>query len=231
MDERTRDVSISAERARSILNYLSRFAYATRQHLFFGLAWTTGMRLGSARAIDVSDVCYDETGRMYVQLRHRPETETPLKLGAKGERAVTVGSDPLAEAIDDWIQHRRPKVTEEYGRTPLLATDQGRASKTTLRVACYQATQPCLLDDCPHDEDPSTCEYRSHNRAGGCPSAVSPHAIRRSAITTHLDSGMPKELVSERCNVSPDTLDEHYDARTEDQRRELRSKYVDEMRF
>jgi integrase len=88
-----------------------------------------------------------------------------------------------------------------------------------------------LIGVCPHNENRQTCEHISRNKAGGCPSAVSPHAIRRSAITHHLDEGMPKELVSERCNVSPDTLAEHYDARDAEQKRNNRRRFVEDMRF
>lgn len=229
-DERSRDVSITAIRARSVLQYLSKFEYCSLKHLFFGLAWTTGMRLGSARALDVDDVVWDD-GRPYLKIRHRPDTDTPLKLGPDGERNVTVGHSQLASAIDDWVQHRRPDVTDEYGRTPLLATSRGRASTSALRVACYKTTHPCLRDDCPHGNDRASCDYVSYDQAGGCPSAVSPHAIRRSAITHHLDEGVPKEIVSDRCNVSPDTLDEHYDVRDAEQKRTSRNPYIEDMRF
>lgn len=230
-DERSRDVSISANRARSIQQYLRKFSYCSIQHLFFGLIWQTGMRIGSVHALDTEDVKHDQHGQLYLELRHRPETDTPLKLGIDGERHVTVGDGPLSEALEDWIQHQRPDVVDEYDRSPLFVTSHGRASKTTLRVSCYRATHPCLIDTCPHGNNRATCEYVDRDQAGGCPSAVSPHAIRRSAITHHLDQGMPKELISERCNVSPDTLDEHYDARSEEQKRENRTRYIDDMRF
>jgi integrase len=230
-DERSRDTSISAKRARSILQYLRKFNYCSIQHLFFGLIWQTGMRIGSVHALDVDDVNHDRSGSLYLELRHRPETGTPLKLGKEGERHITVGDGPLSKAIEDWLQHERPDIVDEQGRSPLLVTSRGRASKTTLRVACYKATHPCLLDECPHGKEQKTCKHRSHERAGGCPSSVNPHAIRRSAITHQLDEGMPKDLVSERCNVSPDTLDEHYDARSEEQKRQNRTRYIDDMRF
>jgi hypothetical protein len=55
-----------------------------------------------------------------------------------------------------------------------------------------------------------------------CPSSVPPHAIRRSAITAWLNEGHSKELLSDRMNVSTKTLEKHYDARTESEKRELR---------
>ena len=127
------------------------------------------MRTGSARALDGDDVEYADDGTMYLEVRHRPETETSLKLAEEGERNVTVGDPKLASAIEDWIEHQRPDVEDEYGRTPLLATRVGRVSKTTLRIDIYQATHPCRIDDCLHGNERTSCEYVSHDQAGGCP--------------------------------------------------------------
>lgn len=57
-----------------------------------------------------------------------------------------------------------------------------------------------------------------------CTSSVPPRAIRRSAITAWLNEGNRKELLSDRMNVSTKTLEKHYDARTESEKRELRRK-------
>lgn len=230
-EDRRRDDAISFERAKRITSYLSQFEYASRRHIVFAIPWHTGMRTGSLRALDVDDVEHDNRGTMYLTVRHRPVTETPLKLASEGERNVTIGDDELASAIEDWMEHKRPPVEDEHGRRPLIATKQGRASKTTIRTDVYQATQPCLIDDCPHGFERESCEYVSRDRAGGCPSSISPHALRRSAITAHLDQGAPKEIVSERTAVNVDTLEEHYDNRTQEQARTTRAEYVDDLRF
>ncbi|GAA0676251.1 tyrosine-type recombinase/integrase [Natronoarchaeum mannanilyticum] len=230
-DDRRRDDALSFKRAKRIKSYLQKFEYGSFQHILFGIFWHTAMRMGSARALDVDDIEYADDGTMYLAVRHRPETDTPLKLGSEGERNVSVSDPELASAVDDYVQHQRPDVVDEYERTPLLTTRNGRASKTKIRVSVYRTTQPCLMDDCPHGKDPKTCEFLSHNKAGGCPSAVSPHAIRRSAITAHLDQGIPKEIVSERASVSVDTLTEHYDVRSKEMARTTRQEYIDDLRF
>lgn len=224
--DRSRDETIEHERAEAILSHLSQFEWASRRHVVLGLLWDTGMRTGSLRALDIDDVHGDE-GPMFLTVVHRPETDTPLKLGAEGSRNVTITDDELADAVRDYLEHNHPDVTDEHGREPLIATKKGRASKTTIRTDVYRATQPCLLRDCPHDEDEQTCVHlNNRDRAGSCPSARSPHTIRRSAITAHLDDGVPKEIVGERASVSVDTLEEHYDVRTAEQRRQNRLAYL-----
>jgi hypothetical protein len=51
---------------------------------------------------------------------------------------------------------------------------------------------------------------------------VKPHSIRRSAITYWLNEGHAKQLVSDRMDVSPDVIDQHYDARSAEEKREMR---------
>jgi nucleotide-binding universal stress UspA family protein len=41
--------------AREILDYLSRFHYASIKHALIALFWETGMRLGAAQLLDVTD--------------------------------------------------------------------------------------------------------------------------------------------------------------------------------
>ncbi|AUX08938.1 integrase/recombinase XerC [Halalkaliarchaeum desulfuricum] len=229
--DRRRDDAISYERAQRIVSYLEQFEYASRRHIVFGILWHTAMRTGSLRALDVDDVVHADDGTMYLKVRHRPETETPLKLGAEGERNVTIADPTLSSAIEDWVKHQRPPVEDEYEREPLIATRQGRAAKTTIRVGVYRATQPCHTDECCHGRVRENCEYVERNRLASCPSAISPHALRRSAITSHLKQGVPKEIVSERASVSMDTLSEHYDVRTEEQARSTRQEYIDDLRF
>jgi len=58
---------------------------------------------------------------------------------------------------------------------------------------------------------------------------VSPHAVRRGAITHWLNSDVPEPVVSARVNVSTAVLDEHYDRRTERDKMEQRRKYLDQI--
>jgi len=229
--EERSDDALSFERGQRILSYLRQFKYASRKHVLFGLLWHTGLRTGSARALDLGDIHHDESGTMYLDVCHRPETDTPLKLQEGGERHVTVANPELASAIDDWVDHKRPSVEDDYGREPLITSRQGRASHTTIRCDVYQVTHPCITDNCPHGNDKDTCSYRNRSQSGGCPSAVGPHGIRRSAITAHLDQGVPKEIVSERTNVNVDTLEKHYDGRTKEQARTTRQEHIDDLRF
>jgi len=55
------------------------------------------------------------------------------------------------------------------------------------------------------------------------------HAIRHGEITHWLQSDVPKPAVSDRADVQSDTLDKHYDQRTERQKAEQRRKYLDRV--
>lgn len=231
-EDRSREELISYRRGQRILSYLRKYEFASRRHLIFGILWHTGMRMGSLRSLDIGDVSHDDGGAMYLEIQHRPDTDTPLKLQKQGERHVTIADPELAEAIEGWLEHQRPDVKDEHGRQPLITTKRGRASHSTIRCDVYRATHPCLIDgECPHGNDRETCRYVARDFAGGCPSTVSPHPIRRSAITYHLDQDIPKEIVADRVAVSTDVLEEHYDGRDQEQSRTTRAKYVNDLRF
>jgi hypothetical protein len=53
-----------------------------------------------------------------------------------------------------------------------------------------------------------------------------PHAIRSGSVTAHLNRDVPKEIVSERANMSEKTLEQHYDERTKSEKRKRREKYL-----
>lgn len=55
------------------------------------------MRLGGLRTLDVGD--FDE-GRPAIEVRHRPETGTPLKRKSKSERDVLITPE-VAEVLAD----------------------------------------------------------------------------------------------------------------------------------
>jgi site-specific recombinase XerD len=220
--DRVRNEAIDRERAEKIVEKLMKYKYASRKHIVFHILWDTGMRSGSLRALDVQDV----EGNV-LKLRHRPMLGTPLKREEDGERNITLIDDELAEAIDDFINNQRPNVTDKEGREPLIATEHGRAHLSTIRADVYTVVQPCRYGGvCPHNEDPTSCEHRNHDKRAGCPSSIYPHAIRSGAITAHLNDDIPKEIVSERENVTEKVLDEHYDERTEEEKRKRREKYL-----
>jgi len=225
-DENSRDVMLDSEHAASVLSHLEKYEYAGAQHVALTLMWHTMMRVGGVHAMDVDDYDADE---QYMRVRHRPDTDTPVKNRGDGERLVAL-SDDICELLDDWLENKRPNVTGDHGREPLLASSEGRLQKTTLRMYVYQWTQPCAHgEECPHDRDPDDCEANVRDAASKCPSSVSPHAIRRGSITHSLNSDMPDRVVSDRANVSPKVIEQHYDRRTEQERMEQRRDYLDNL--
>jgi hypothetical protein len=91
----------------------------------------------------------------------------------------------------------------------------------------YRFTRPYEAgQECPHDREPDDCEAVGWDQPSKCPSSVSPHATRRGAITNHLNSDVPANVVGDRANVSTDVLDQHDDQRTERERMEQRRGYL-----
>lgn len=231
-DNSSRDRAVDKETIEEILTYLQRFEYATRHHVIVELFWHTTMRLGSLRAIDVNDYHPNpkDADGPYLELRHRPATDTPLKNGEKGERIVSL-QDGIRTIISDYLEHNRNDVTDEHERRPLLSTSNGRPGKTTIRNAVYAWTRPCAIGkDCPHERNLDDCEAASKVvEAFRCPDVYRPHDIRRGAITHLLKNDMPKPMVSDRCDVSSNVLDKHYDQRSDIEKMEQRRGYLDNI--
>lgn len=210
-EEEAADELLETDRQTAILDHLEKFAYASRTHVVMAVLSHTSIRLGSLRAFDVDDFDRDEP---CLDLRHRPDTGTPLKNGYAARRAIALG-DYYREVVADYVKHNRDSVTDEHGREPLITSRQGRLNETSIRTDVYQATRPCEIGKCPHDRDPATCEAMEYGQESKCPSSRSPRGVRRGAITKHLRNEIPEEVVTERMNVSPEVLDQHYDERTE----------------
>lgn len=222
-EDEARDEHLEADRAAAILDYLDRFAYASRDHVVAAILWHSGIRLGSLRAFDVED--FDAEAQC-LDLRHRPDTETPLKNKAAAERSIAVGPH-YCEVIEDYLEHNREPTTDDYGRRPLITSSQGRLCEGSIRETIYRLTQPCEMgESCPHDRDPETCKAQQHGKRAGCPSSRSPHGIRRGSITDHLRNGTPQEVVTDRCNVSKEVLEQHYDERNEREKMEIRRDFL-----
>lgn len=117
------------------------------------------------------------------------------------------------------------------GRKPILTTTNGRAHDTTIQSYVYSVTMPCTYTDrCPYDRGIDGCEAASvRSAASKCPSSLSPHAVRRGAITNWLASDVLEPVVSARANVSTAVLDEYYDRRSEREKMEQRRKCVHEL--
>lgn len=218
------DELLTTERQEVILDHLEKFAYASREHVIMAILCHTGIRLGGLRAFDLTDFDRDEP---CLELRHRPDTGTPLKNAHAAERAIAVG-EYYAEVIDDYIEHNRKDAVDDHGRAPLITSREGRYSETAVRNTVYRATRPCEIGECPHDRDPATCEAMDHDTASKCPSSHPPHDVRRGTITRTLRDGTPEEVVTERMNVSSDVLDQHYDERTEREKMRLRREFLED---
>lgn len=215
-DDRANDATLVADAALSLIQHHreSETRRATRAHAFLELAWFTGARQGSLRALDCRDVDLDGN---YVEFHHRPETGTPLKNKRRGERPVAIPAT-VAAVIGEYLDDSRYDVRDETGRQPLLASMKGRPGKNTIRVWSYLVTQPCLHSPCPHEKKRETCKWTEYAHASKCPSSRSPHKIRSGSITWQLNLGIPPEIVAERVNATPRVIYDHYDWATEDQR-------------
>jgi len=129
--------------------------------------------------------------------------------------------------IQDYIDHNRHDIVDDHSRRPLITSSRGRLCDGSIRETIYRLTQPFDIDECPHDKDPETCEYRQHSQRAGCPSSRSLHGIRRGSITNHLREGTPQEVVSNRANVSKEVLDQHYDERSKREKLQIRRDFVE----
>lgn len=222
-EENSRDEMVSAETVKEILEHLRKYEYASLEHVIWLLLTHTGMRISAARSLDLTN--YKSTDDKLV-LVHRPDSDTPLKNQEDSEREVHL-SPHVEEALDDYISDKRPDVTDDYGREPLLATNYGRIARSTIRKYVYKWTRPCVVTgSCPHgvaDDEIDDCEAaQTASKAHDCPGSSSPHPIRRGYITHELDTGIPEEVVSDRCDVGTDTIEEHYDQRSEGEKMRLR---------
>lgn len=219
------DSFLDPARAPDILDYLSRYEYASRDHVLWSLIWHTGARLGAARGIDLRDLELDGN-QPSVEFVHRPETGTPLKNDERSERVNRI-SQRVAQILQDYIDGPRVETTDDHGRSPLVTTDAGRVSAGTVRKAFYRWTRPCFIGkECPHDEDPETCEFTAFRKVSGCPSARSPHDARKARVTKYRNDGVPRGVVSDQLNASEDVLDKHYDRASEREKADRRWRII-----
>ncbi|RDI71972.1 tyrosine-type recombinase/integrase [Halopelagius longus] len=209
---------VSYERVSEILGYLREHEYAKRGHVVWEVMAETGLRTGAIHSLDICDY---KTGKEqdYLRLRHRPESGTSLKNGAKSERYVAI-SDQVRTVIDDYLLENYPdaeeKYKDEYGREPLLSAGQGRICRSTLRKYVYMWTRPCEIGkECPHNRDKRNCEATDNDAASKCGSSKAPHTVRTGYITHLLGSGVNASCVSSRCDVTEDVMGTHYDTRDE----------------
>lgn len=224
-DANVRTEELDTKRAEKVLDHLRKYRYCSLQHVTLEVIWHSMCRRGAARSLDVRD--YDSDNQ-HLRFKHRPETGTPLKNGKKSNRYVAI-ADHIADLLDDWLENQRPDVTDEYGRQPLLASDQGRIHQTTVMQYAYCNTRPCVYGGCPIGRDEETCPATAWDKASSCPESVSPHPIRRGAITHHLRSDVPDPVVSDRADVSEKVIDKHYDERSGKEKMEQRRRFLDNI--
>lgn len=229
-DDNVRDSKLDYERAEAILEYLDTYEYASFEHVLLLLLTQTGMRIGAVRAIDLDD--FDESGQR-LDLVHRPDSGTPLKNKARGERVLALSVN-MTSILSDYIEGPRHATVDDSGRHPLLTTKNGRPGTSWLRRVIYRLTQPCYIGDCPHDTTPRSCDaegYASNDTSPAeCPSTRPPHDIRRGVITHWRSEGdIPDRAIQGRTNVSEKVLDQHYDKRSEEQKAEQRRRFFEDL--
>jgi len=223
-NQNVRNVKIETEEAEAISEYLHQFHYASTMHVVFHLLWRTMLRRGGLRTLDVDDF---DTEAQELTVEHRPDEDTPIKNGIDGERTLVLDTETV-RILSDYIEHERHDVTDEYGREPLITTAQGRMHVTTIQNYAYAVTRPCFYKNgmCPHDRDPDECDAAIRkNDASQCPSSVSPHSIRKGAVTKARNDGVPLTIISDRANAGEEVLKKHYDLADEREKIERRRKY------
>ena len=224
-----RDVMLDAEAANAILSYLSKYEYASQDHVSMLLLWRCIVRRGALRAIDLED-CELDTDKPAIDVQHRPETDTPLKNQHDGERFITLKRE-TAVVVKDYVETNRRDVIDSHSREPLITSVHGRPHVQTIQATSYACTRPCAIGaECPHGRDIEECDAAQDRQvAYECPSSKSPHAVRRGAITHWLSSDVPEAAVSSRADVQPATLSAHYDQRTEREKAEQRRRYLNQV--
>jgi site-specific recombinase XerD len=226
-DQARSDDIVSEDRMEQLLDYLETYEYATRQHAFVQLLWHTGCRISGLVSLDVKDF---KPQAEKMTFRNRREGGTPLKNGIDGQRDVTLNQKTI-DVLNDYINGRRHNVTDEYGRRPLFTTKNKRMQRQLAYKDFIGLSRPCVYDNsCPHDRAFDNCSaYKMKRKAFECPSTDSLHPIRRGSITYHLKQGWPAEKLSERVDVSVRVLYEHYDARSYEEKRQGRKKFVETL--
>lgn len=222
-EENVNDAFIGVEKVRSALSYLQKHEYASRNHVIILLAWETGARAGGLHSLDANDFNWQHSR---VTFAHRPDEGTRLKNRESGERTVTLDEDVM-EVVSDYIDVNRDNVEDDYGRKPLFTSTNGRLNKSHFLKHFYWLTAPCKVgQECPAGKNPEECEYAATKDAvPGCPHNNSSHEFRRGAVTRWLQNDVPEKAIGDRVDMSPDTMDKHYDKRSSDEKAEQRREF------
>lgn len=230
-EDSTSNKTLNYDVATRVLGHLETYEYASRRHTILSVLWNTGCRVSEVIALDTEDVSPSPDGEHYViDFIDRQSSGTALKNGTQGERRVTISRD-LHELIQDYKDVHREVVVDDYGREPLFTTPTQRISRQRIYKNLTAITRPCVYSGrCPHEREIDDCKAaQKKKQAFSCPSAKSTHPVRRGSITHHLNSGWPKQDVSDRCDVSLDVLEKHYNEQTKEDERKQRLQYVENL--
>jgi site-specific recombinase XerD len=222
------ETRLHSDRAEALFEYYDTHDRGSRAHALLTLCWYTGARLNALRGLDLD---HYHSREQYVEFLHQPDRGLPLKNGRDGERAVGL-PDYATDVLDEYVRNHRKDVFDDGGSRPLLTSQSGRASENAVRSWMYLATVPCLHTECPHGNDPETCEFLDYSKSSQCPSSRSPHQVRTGTITWQLNRGVPIEVVANRVNTSVRVLKKHYDQPTRlEELEERRRQHLDRLSF
>lgn len=226
--EKRRDESIEQERLDSILAHMMDYYPRHRDTIIMRILSATGMRTCELYAVDVGDVTVTGEGPV-IQVRCRKGT--PLKRGRNyrshknHERDVPI-DEQLLKDIREYVEAHRHDVTdgcsgalcgsddhgcagtcERSDRLPLITSRNGRLSKGQIKAAVTKWTCPAHtgVGECIHDEKPSA------TAAGKCDPSITPHILRKQAITRFRNNGAGLDDIGEMVGADPEQLKEHYD--------------------
>lgn len=207
--EESSNQKLAAEDARVLLQfYRENIKWrGTRRHALLEVIWHVACRYAGVAALDVDD--YDDKEGI-LKFRNRPESGTRLKEGDDHQRNVIISEEPK-QMLDLYVARERFEVRDDEGRRPLFASQKGRPARSTVRGWCYEATQPCMAQECPHGTRRPACEYVPRDKASKCPSTRPTHAIRRGSITWQRNLGFSRETVAERAATTPGVIRRYYD--------------------
>jgi integrase len=215
-----RDEMLPMDRINEILSYLKKYNYASRDHVIWVLLTEFGPRIGALQSLDLEDLDFEKEA---LYLRYLPDEGTSLKNDIDSERCVGFIRDDTAEILESYIEMHRIEVTDEFGREPLLTTRDGRIASSTVRKIVYRWSCPNTIgQDCDH---PDTM---TQSDAWRCPNNASPHMVRRGMITDFLREDVPINVISDRCDVSPAVIKQHYDARSDEERMTVRRRVIED---
>ncbi len=205
---------------RKMVEYAEKYHYASTKHVACLLFAETGARPVDIRALDTTHYGI-ENGDYILKFEDDPENGIRLKNGSSGEREIHI-SPHCYEVLNDYIEHNRKDVVDQYGREPLLVPRTGRIATSTLRKYVYELTRPCKIEGlCPGGLDPDSCPGVSEH-AHKCKDNVSPKAIRKGVITNLLKKGFEPDYVSERCDACPRVIERYYNQMTLSEERRKR---------